>query len=63
MEAGEPEERAAEEKELDEKEEERNGKRIGSLARESKGEGDGFVAVENGGGGEDEEGVLKVERR
>lgn len=58
MEAGDPEERAAEEKEVEEKEGERKGERIGSLANESR--------REDGGGGDAavlEEGFLKVERR
>lgn len=55
MEAGEPEERAAEEKEVEEKDGERKGDRIGSLAKESKWE---EVIV---GCIEEEEGVLKVE--
>lgn len=38
MEAGEPEERAAEEKEVEEKDGDRKGERIGSLAKESNGE-------------------------
>lgn len=65
MEAGEPEERAAEEKVVEEKEGERKGERIGSLEKESKGDVVVVVVVvviERGGGGEDV-GFLKVERR
>lgn len=62
MEAGDPEDSAAEEKEVEEKEGERKGERIGSLAKESRmedggGGGRGEAAVEEAGGG------LKVERR
>ena len=60
MEAGDPEERAADEKEVEEKKGERKGERIGSLVKESRRE-------DSGGGGdaevEKEEGFLKVERR
>ncbi|KAF2302217.1 hypothetical protein GH714_033760 [Hevea brasiliensis] len=63
VEAGEPEERAAEEKEVEEKDEERKGERIGSLAKESKGE----AAAEDGavveGREEEEEEFFRVERR
>jgi hypothetical protein len=62
VEAGEPEERAAEEKEVEEKEGERNGERNGSLEKESRGEAEEVAVVEDG-GGEEAEGVLKVERR
>lgn len=67
MEAGEPEERAAEEKEVEEKEGERKAEKMGSEAKESRGD----VAVapapmaEVGGVVEVEEvgGFFKVERR
>lgn len=47
---------------MEEKEGERNGERNGSLEKESRGEAEEVAVVEDG-GGEEAEGVLKVERR
>lgn len=65
MEAGDPEARAAEEKDAEEKEGERKGARIGSLAKESNGEEDGEEEVDGGCAPDNDEGggFLKVERR
>lgn len=58
VEAGEPEERAAEEKVVEEKDGERKGEKIGSSAKASRGDDDGAAAAPAGGVGD-----LKVERR
>lgn len=58
VEAGEPEERAAEEKVVEEKDGERKGERIGSSAKESSGDDDDTAAEAAGGVGD-----LKVEER
>lgn len=58
VEAGEPEDRAAEENEVEEKEGERKAEKMGSDAKESRAEDVGVVAVAVA-----DEGFLKVERR
>lgn len=61
VEAGEPDESAAEEKLVEEKEADRKGERTGSLANESRREEGVATAVDDGCG--EAEGFLKVERR